>query len=167
MEQSQSPKFCTLLYSVREELDVSVSEYVYLDMVYYLSRNGWCYKSLESIGQDLSMRKSAIFYMRNRLIKRGLLEINAQKQVRTTDMWHNALARHPFNVQKMNSNRSKSTLNRSISELERSKSVKITDARNTYRNTIEYIDNRGLKSKNKELIKKALQTHNFGLLKQL
>jgi hypothetical protein len=136
--QTENPKFCTVLYSVLKELKVSVPEYVYLDMVYYLSRNGWCYKSLKNIGDDLGMRKSAIFYMRNRLVKRGLLEINDKSYVRTTDVWHNALATHPFNVQKMNATdfyRSKSAPNRSIIEPERSKSVDLTDARNTIRNT--------------------------------
>jgi hypothetical protein len=136
--QTENPKFCTVLYSVLKELKVSVQEYVYLDMVYYLSRNGWCYKSLQNCADDLGIHKSTLYYLRGRLVKRGLLEINAKKQVRTTDVWHNALASHPFNVQKLNTSdyyRSKSLPKRSIIEPERSKSLQITDARNTIRNT--------------------------------
>jgi len=131
-----SPKFCTILYSVRLELDISVAEYVYLDMVYYLSRSGWCYKSLDAIARDLGLGKSAVYYMRNRLVKRGLLEIDKQKHVRTTDIYHNALAHHPYNVQKLNAqpaDRSKSAFGRSKSEQNRSK----TTTKNNNRNTIE------------------------------
>lgn len=144
MSETVTPKFCTLLYSVLQELHISVAEYVYTDMVYYLSRNGWCYKSLENIAKDMGMRKSAIYYMRNRLIEKRLIEMNGKKQVRTTYVWHDALANHPYNVQKMNgynNARSKSTPPHSITEPERSK----TDTKIYNRTTKEIDTGKGYK----------------------
>ena len=160
-EQTQSPKFCTVLYSVRAELNISVTEYVYLDMMYYLSRSGWCYKSLSAIAKDLGLGKSAVYYMRNRLVKKGLIETNSKKHVRTTDTYHEALAHHPFNVQKQNvfsKSRSIMRPERSKSEQNRSKSTPKNNNRNT-------IDNRELKSSAKEKIRQARIAGNWRLLK--
>lgn len=89
--QDETPKYATLLYSVLHDLDLTINEYFYLDMVYHLSRGGWCYKSLESVAHDMKMHKNGIVKMRNRLMARGLLKKSIKGYVRTTDLYHSVL----------------------------------------------------------------------------
>lgn len=76
-------KYAHLEYRVLHELDISITEYWYLDMVYQLSREGWCYKSLQSIADDMKLSKQGIVKMRDRLIKRGLIKKNIKGHVKT------------------------------------------------------------------------------------
>jgi len=62
-------KYAHLEYRVLHELDISINEYWLLDMVYQLSRDGWCYKSLNSIAKDMKLHKNGVVKMRDRLIK--------------------------------------------------------------------------------------------------
>lgn len=87
-QQGERPKFATLHYDVRESLDISWAEYIYLDMVYYLSRDGWCYKSLENVAADMGMAKSGVRKMRDRLIAKKLLKKNIRGHVKTTVTYH-------------------------------------------------------------------------------
>lgn len=82
--QSETPKFAHLQYKVLKELELSVSEYWYLDMVYFLSRDGWCYKSLDNIANDMNMTKNGIVKLRDRLIERGLLIKNRKGYVKSS-----------------------------------------------------------------------------------
>lgn len=83
-QQNETPLYATLLYHVRKELGITWIEYVYLDMVYHLSKEGWCYKSLDNIGEDLGLDRSNVYRMRNRLIKKGLLKKNLRGHVSTS-----------------------------------------------------------------------------------
>lgn len=76
-------KYAHLEYEVLHTLDISIPEYWLLDMVYQLSRDGWCYKSLQSIADDMKMSKRGIIKMRNRLIERGLLKKNIKGHLKT------------------------------------------------------------------------------------
>lgn len=77
--------YCTILYDKRAELNISIAEYFYLDMVDKLSRKtGWCHKTVENCARDMGVSKRGLIVMRERLIKRGLLERNAAKYVRVT-----------------------------------------------------------------------------------
>ncbi|CAB4132738.1 hypothetical protein UFOVP253_63 [uncultured Caudovirales phage] len=100
--QTTIPKYATLLYEVRAQLDISWSEYVYLDMVYHLSHDGWCFKSLENIGKDLGMHKSSVVYMRDRLIHRKLLVKNKQGYVKTSVMYQKLVLTDEKPYQKLN-----------------------------------------------------------------
>lgn len=82
------PKYATLQYAVLKDLDISINEYFYLDMVWYLSRTGWCNKSLENIASDMNISKIGVMKLRNRLIDRGFLEKNRKGYVKTTDMYN-------------------------------------------------------------------------------
>lgn len=95
----ETKRYSTIDYSVLRELDVSVSEMAYIDMVYYLSKAGseWCYKSLESIAADLNMGKSSIFKMRERLTEKKLLIRGATSQVKTSEIVHES-----YGVRKVN-----------------------------------------------------------------
>lgn len=90
-EQTETPRYATLLYSVLHELDITITEYFYLDMVYHLSRDGWCYKSLENVAQDMRMHKNGVQKMKLRLVERGLLKKNIKGHVKTTVTYHSVL----------------------------------------------------------------------------
>lgn len=92
-KQTVTPKFTTLLYDIREQLDISWNEYVYLDMVHQLSRSSWCYKSLENIAVDMGMAKSGVVKMRDRLIHKGLVIKNAKGYVKSSVTYHKVIQR--------------------------------------------------------------------------
>lgn len=71
-------------------------------MVYHLSHDGWCFKSLENIGKDLGMHKSSVVYMRDRLIHRKLLVKNKQGYVKTSVMYQKLVLTDEKPYQKLN-----------------------------------------------------------------
>lgn len=83
-DSSSTPLYATLLYDVRRELDISFTEYVYLDMVHKLSYRRWCNKSLAHCASDLGISKFGALRMRDRLIARGYLEKNAHGELKVT-----------------------------------------------------------------------------------
>ena len=99
--KNESPLYATLLYEVRKELDISIQEYFYLDMVYHLSHDGWCYKSLDSIARDMGITKRGVMKMRNRLIERKLLKKNIKGHVKTTVMYNSVLRSDNKSVNKV------------------------------------------------------------------
>jgi predicted transcriptional regulator len=90
-QQTETPLYATVFYHIRKQLDLNWNEYIYLDMVYHLSKDGWCYKSLDNIADDLGMVKSGVQKMRNRLIEKGLLKKNIKGHVKTTVTYHSVL----------------------------------------------------------------------------
>lgn len=86
--QTESPKYATLLYDVRQQLGISWNEYIYLDMVQKLQLSkGWCFKSLENCATDLGFTKRGTIKMRDRLIGLELLARNDKGNVRVTDKY--------------------------------------------------------------------------------
>lgn len=83
-EQKVVPRFANLQYAVLHQLEITIPEYWYLDMVYYLSRDGWCHKSLENIAHDMRMTKNGVVKMRDRLIHRKLLIKSLKGYVKTS-----------------------------------------------------------------------------------
>jgi hypothetical protein len=79
------PKYAHLEYQVLHELEVSIPEYFLLDMVYRLSRNGWCNKKLDSIAFDMRMTRRGVIVMRDRLIARRLLKKGIGNRLATTE----------------------------------------------------------------------------------
>ena len=150
-QQTDSPKYATLLYGVLHELEITIPEYFYLDMVYHLSRNGWCYKSLSSVAKDMRMHRNGVQKMKNRLIEMGLLKKSIKGYVKTTDMYHSVL-RQPQQS-------SHSVTNRNTQYYA---TIPLSGTKNNNKNNI---DNRGKKSKNKEHIRQALLSKDWGKLK--
>jgi hypothetical protein len=86
LEQPEVPRYSTILFDVRKKLEISINEYVLLDMVYKLSfKTGYCFKSPRLIADDLGLKKRATNYMISRLIERGLLERLTPQTMRVTD----------------------------------------------------------------------------------
>lgn len=79
------PKYAHLEYQVLHDLDISISEYFLLDMIYRLSRMGWCNKKLENIAYDMKITKLGVTKMRNRLIDRGYLQKGIGNRLRTSE----------------------------------------------------------------------------------
>lgn len=92
-KQNETPLYATLHYGVRKLLDISIAEYYYLDMVYHLSHNdrGYCYKSLESIAEDMGITKTGVVKLRDRLISRELIKKNIKGYVKTTEMYNSVI----------------------------------------------------------------------------
>lgn len=86
MKEQTINKYAHLEYRVIHELEISINEYWYLDMVYQLSDHGksWCYKSLENIAQDMRLTKNGVIKMRDRLIHRHLIEKGLNGRVRSS-----------------------------------------------------------------------------------
>lgn len=72
-QQNEAALYAHLQYKVLHQLEITIPEYWFLDMVYQLCRDGWCYKSLQSIANDMRITKNGVVKMRDRLIERGLL----------------------------------------------------------------------------------------------
>ena len=97
--QNESPRYTTVIYEVREALGVSLSEYVYLDMVHQLSHNRWCVKTLENIGKDLGISRMGVDKLKRRMIKANYIEKNEYGHVRTTETYNKVIlkAKEPYN----------------------------------------------------------------------
>lgn len=87
-EQSKVPLFAHLSYEVLQRLNITIPEYWYLDMVYQLSRDGWCYKSLDHIAEDMHMTKNGVMKMRDRLLERGFITKGRAGRVRTSEKYN-------------------------------------------------------------------------------
>lgn len=79
------PKYAHLEYQVLHDLEISIQEYFMLDMVYRLSRSGWCNKKLDNIAFDMRLTKVGVTKMRNRLIERGYLKKGIGNRIATTE----------------------------------------------------------------------------------
>jgi hypothetical protein len=83
----ESDLYAHLRYRVRKQLDVSVAEYFYLDMVHQLSHNRWCTKSVQSAAEDIGITARGLQKMRSRLIELGWLRRNVKGHLKTTDAY--------------------------------------------------------------------------------
>lgn len=86
----ESPRYATLLYKVLDQLDISIAEYFYLDMIHKLSYQRWCIKSLERCAEDMHISKRGLIKLRDRLLERELLEKNDKGYLRVTTKYTEA-----------------------------------------------------------------------------
>ena len=120
------PRYATLLYDVIKQLDISIAEYFYLDMVYHLSHSGWCYKSLDSIAKDMNMAKSGVVKLRDRLIGKKLIKKSVKGHVKTTDAYYKVIRSDDSTYHKVN---------KPYYKVERS--VPLSDTKNNKRITLD------------------------------
>lgn len=85
MKKEKTARFAHLQYDVLHELEISIPEYWYLDMVFQLSRFGWCNKKLENIASDMRMSRRGVIGIRDRLIDKGLVVKGVGNRVRTSE----------------------------------------------------------------------------------
>jgi hypothetical protein len=153
MKNQTVNKYAHLEYETLHRLEISINEYWLLDMVYQLSRDGWCYKSLSSIATDMRLTKNGVIKMRDRLIKRGLLKKNIKGHLKT-DVSYNSVYR--LDQKAYNSVTNRTTKYTDTVQLS---GTKINNKIN--------IDNKGKFSKNKEKIRQALKKRDYAALKSL
>lgn len=147
--QPETPRFAHLQYAVLKQFKLSPAEYWYLDMIYYLSREGWCYKSLEHIAEDMNMTKNGIVKLRDRLIDKDLLIKNRKGYVKSSVMYNK--------VYLTESQPSNLVTNRTT------KYNAAVQLSGTKTNNEINIDNKGKKSKNKDLLRQAVLNHDFSM----
>lgn len=99
-QQIETPRFAHLQYAVLKQFKLSIAEYWYLDMIYYLSREGWCYKSLENIADDMNMTKNGVVKLRDRLIEKKLIIKNRKGYVKSSVMYNKVYLtdKEPYNL---------------------------------------------------------------------
>lgn len=74
MNNGEQELYARLKYSVLKELDISISEYFFIDMISQLCKKyGWCNKSISNIADDMNMSRRGVILIRDRMIKRGLI----------------------------------------------------------------------------------------------
>ncbi len=90
------PKFTKIMHDIKEELKLSVNEYMVADSIDTLSNNpkyGWCIMSQEKMGEFLGLSRETINKIIKRLVIKGLIEKNeSTKYVRTTQLWYDSTA---------------------------------------------------------------------------
>jgi len=88
--------YTTILHQPRLELELTINEYCFLDMVYNLSNNpnaavvGWCYASKETLGDLLGLSSKSIFNFIPKMIDKELIEKHEydSRYIRTTQLWY-------------------------------------------------------------------------------
>lgn len=91
MKSQTTKKYVHLEFEVFHKLDITIPEYWFLDTVYFLSRDGWCWKSLQSFAIDMKMSKRGVAIMRDRLIEKGLLKKNRRGHLKTGVLYNSVL----------------------------------------------------------------------------
>ena len=134
MNRQVVPKYAHLEYKVLHELEVSIAEYFFLDMIHCLSRAGWCQKKLENIAFDMRMTKKGIIKMRNRLIERKLLIKGVGNRLKTPEKVNLVYFFDESELQKRNLVPKKGNLVAPKRELSSSK----TSVENNIKNNKEY-----------------------------
>lgn len=151
MKNQTAKKYAHLEYEVLHKLDITIPEYWFLDSVHYLSRDGWCWKSLQSFAIDMKMSKRGVAIMRDRLINKKLIKKNRKGHLKTEVAYNSVLQVDEKVYNSVHESYNSVPL-----------SVELSATKNNNRITI---DNKGKFSKNKELIRKARLTGNWGMLK--
>jgi len=145
-QENERPLYATLLYSVRNNLGISIAEYFYLDMVYHLSKNpkGYCYKSLEAIGKDMGISSIAVMKMRNRLKEKELVVVKRGNKVATSEKYNKVI-------------RSGDSSEKTYNKVSKTYNKVIVDTKQSYNKNNNEInkDNRDLKGKGYKAFQQA------------
>lgn len=153
-QQNEVPKFAHLQYQVLYDLDISIAEYWFLDMVYQLSHKDWCNKRLDNIAYDMNITRRGVIKMRDRLIEKNLLIKGKANRLKTSEKVNKVYFIDDRATQKGAQSSYKSELSSTKSELS---TPKINN-----RITKDY---KGQYSENKEKIRQALKNKDFSMLK--
>ena len=153
-EQNEAAKFAHLQYHVLHKLEVSIPEYWLLDMVYQLSRGGMCYKSLQSIANDMRMTKNGVVKMRDRLIERGLIIKDGKGRLKTSVAYNSV---YRVDEKTYNSVQNRTTKYNAAVQLSGTKN-NIENNKDRVKDISEQKDHRGKPSPAKERIREMLKT---------
>ena len=91
----ETPRYTTILHTVRKNLKLSCNDYCIADMIYHLSANpdnkfnGWCYASKDTLGKCIGVSKQTVHKTINKLLKKGLITKHPEnKYLKTTQFWY-------------------------------------------------------------------------------
>ena len=86
--------YTNIQHNFRKKHNLTCNEYVFCDMVYFLSNNekskhrGWCYAKKESLAEDIGISKQSIFNIMNKMIEHGfIVKDDISKFIKTTEKW--------------------------------------------------------------------------------
>ena len=85
------PRFTTIYHPIREELGLSVNDYVIIDSIHQLSHkpdHPWCVQSKDAMGEFTGLSRSTVFRAIEEGLNKGLLEKNERGDLRTTHEWY-------------------------------------------------------------------------------
>jgi hypothetical protein len=91
--QDDKRRYTMIWHAVRQQLDLTVAEYVMCDIIHGLSSNrgavpGWCYASKESLGKNLGITRQGAQKIIDRLLDKGLVEADPETNyLRATEKW--------------------------------------------------------------------------------
>ena len=139
IDKNLVPKYAHLEYRVLHDMEISISEYFLLDMIFRLSGNGhyWCNKKLDNIAFDMKITKRGVQKLRDRLIERGLLIKGVGNRLKTSDKWNKVHYLEESQLQKVNKVHPK--WNKVHPKVEQSSSK--TPVENNKRLTLDYSEN--------------------------
>lgn len=80
--------YTTIIFSIRDILGISNSEYIFCDQVHKLSKDGWCKAKQTFLANNLGISDRGVRKMADRLIDLGLIEQGATGKYKTTDRWY-------------------------------------------------------------------------------
>lgn len=87
-------RYSTIITKVKEELGLTLREYVFLDIVYHLQvKNGWCYAKSDYFGNLLDVGDREIRKIRLKLVGMGLLIMSENynsNEIKTTEKWNDS-----------------------------------------------------------------------------
>lgn len=86
MSKGEQELYARLKYSALKDLDISISEYFFVDMVCQLCKKyGWCNKSIDNIANDMNMSRRGVISIRDRMIKKGLVIKGKANRLRVSE----------------------------------------------------------------------------------
>lgn len=81
--------YTTIIHDTKNELGISLNEYVIADIVYHLSKKGKCTAKRSYLAEIIGVTKPGLFKIINSLIEKGLLEKLDDTSLSSTEKWIN------------------------------------------------------------------------------
>lgn len=89
------PRFTIIYHPIRQELNLSINEYVVIDSVNQLSHNPnhpWCTQSKEQIAKFTGISERTVYRAIQRGEETGLIERSERGDLRSTSKWIETVA---------------------------------------------------------------------------
>ncbi len=81
--------YTTIIHDIRNELGLSLNEYVIADVVHHLSKKGKCTAKRGYLADIIGVTKPGLFKIINSLVEKGLLEKLDDTTLTSTEKWIN------------------------------------------------------------------------------
>ena len=91
-------RYTTILHGPREDLYLTITEYVLADIIHTLSTTrskipGWCYASKKYLGESIGVSERSVFSLIKHTKEKGVVESHPEHSnlLRTTELWFNTV----------------------------------------------------------------------------